>query len=211
MRLKTRLFSQSSVLNTLSYFFRFKPALKKPPPTTPRTPAPRANNNAATESLQVFCRLRPTEDGCCVQVVNDTTVRLTVPESAVNFRPGACREYQYSFKKIFTQIHHQKDVFNTVALPLVENLIRGRNGLMFTYGVTGSGKTYTMTGQESGDGILPRCLDVLFNTISDYQAKKYVFKPDRMNGFEVQSEADALREQEEVLRGTYSKGCKLKK
>jgi kinesin family protein 23 len=190
---------------------------RKAPPTTPRTPARSrtrlvANCGAATsESLQVFCRLRPTEDASCVQVVNDTTVRVTVPESAVNFRPGACREYRYSFKKIFTQIHHQKDVFDVVARPLVENLIRGKNGLLFTYGVTGSGKTYTMTGQESGDGVLPRCLDVLFNTISDYQAKRYVFKPDRMNGFEVQSEADASREQAELLKGVYPKRGKLKK
>lgn len=39
---------------------------------------------------------------------------------------------------------------------------------------------------------MPRCLDVLFKTISDYQAKKYVFKPDRLNGFEILSEADAM-------------------
>lgn len=129
----------------------------------------------------------------------------------MNFRIAACREYQFTFKKIFTEIHNQKDVFNIVARPLVENLIKGKNGLLFTYGVTGSGKTYTMTNHKSSVGILPRCLDVLFNTISDYQAKKFVFKPDRMNGFEVQSETDALREQEDMLRGTHSKGGKLKK
>ena len=63
---------------------------------------------------------------------------------------------------------------------------------MFSYGVTGSGKTYTMTGNKQYRGIMPRCLDVLFKTISDYQAKKFVFKPDRLNGFEILSEADAM-------------------
>lgn len=47
-------------------------------------------------------------------------------------------------------------------------------GLLFTYGVTGSGKTYTMTGSPKDQGILPRCLDVIFNTIGSQQAKKYV-------------------------------------
>lgn len=48
------------------------------------------------------------------------------------------------------------------------------------------------SGNKQNRGIMPRCLDVLFKTISDYQAKKYVFKPDRLNGFDISSEADAM-------------------
>lgn len=43
---------------------------------------------------------------------------------------------------------------------------------------------------------MPRCLDVLFKTINDYQTKKFVFKPDRLNGFEILSEADAKLERQ---------------
>ena len=38
------------------------------------------------------------------------------------------------------------EVFQRVGLPLVEDLLEGKNGLLFTYGVTGSGKTHTMQG-----------------------------------------------------------------
>ena len=38
---------------------------------------------------------------------------------------------------------------------------------MFTYGATCSGKTFTIQGETDNPGILPRALDVLFNTISD--------------------------------------------
>lgn len=48
------------------------------------------------------------------------------------------------------------------------------SGLLFTYGITSSGKTYTMTGHPKDQGILPRALDVLFNSIGGLQAKKYV-------------------------------------
>lgn len=58
--------------------------------------------------------------------------------------------------------------------------------------LSGSGKTYTMNGEPHNGGIMPRCIDVIFNTISNYQAKKYVFKPDKMNGFEIQDESDAV-------------------
>ncbi len=46
--------------------------------------------------------------------------------------------------------------------------------LLFAYGVTGSGKTHSMTGTPQDPGVLPRCLDVIFNSIDTLQAKKYV-------------------------------------
>ena len=46
--------------------------------------------------------------------------------------------------------------------------------LLFAYGVTSSGKTHTMNGSPSDQGILPRCLDVMFNSIDAFQSKKYV-------------------------------------
>lgn len=47
-------------------------------------------------------------------------------------------------------------------------------GLLFTYGVTGSGKTFTMTGSPGEGGLLPRSLDMLFNSIGPLQAKRFV-------------------------------------
>lgn len=47
-------------------------------------------------------------------------------------------------------------------------------GLLFAYGVTNSGKTFTMTGEQDQPGILPRVMDVLFNTIAEVQAPKNV-------------------------------------
>ena len=47
-------------------------------------------------------------------------------------------------------------------------------GLLFAYGITNSGKTYTMSGEPDQPGILPRIMDVLFNTIADVQTPKCV-------------------------------------
>jgi kinesin family protein 23 len=63
-----------------------------------------------------------------------------------------------------------------------------------------------MTGVPQNGGIMPRCLDVIFNSISSYQAKKFIFKPDRMNGFDIQNEKDAMMDyQKEVC---YAKSLK---
>ncbi|ESO95063.1 hypothetical protein LOTGIDRAFT_117487, partial [Lottia gigantea] len=153
----------------------------------------------------VYCRIRPIgnpDDEICVQVLSETTVQLN-PTEAATIRNGQVKELQYTFQHVFDEYTSQKAIFDYVALPTVEDLLHGKNGLLFTYGITSSGKTFTMTGSPKDQGILPRCLDVLFNSIDDYQVKKYVFKPDRMNSFEVQTEVDAMleRQKREILPG----------
>lgn len=63
-----------------------------------------------------------------------------------------------------------------MGLPLISDLLSGKNSLLFTYGVTGSGKTYTMLGNQYEYGLLQVSLDTLFNSISQKQARKNVNK-----------------------------------
>ncbi|KRY38460.1 Kinesin-like protein KIF23 [Trichinella spiralis] len=107
-----------------------------------------------------------------------------------------------AFSYVFDEFVTQQMVFDRVAFELVEDLLQGKNGLLFTYGITGSGKTYTMTGNPMDIGILPRCLDVIFNSIGQYQSKKHVFIPDKTNGFMVQTEAAAALESDPQLLAT---------
>uniref|UniRef100_A0A670IVW8 Kinesin motor domain-containing protein n=1 Tax=Podarcis muralis TaxID=64176 RepID=A0A670IVW8_PODMU len=62
----------------------------------------------------------------------------------------------------------------------------------------GDGKTHTMTGSPGGGGLLPCCLDMIFNSIGSLQAKQYVFKLDDRNGIEVQCDVDALLERQKL-------------
>lgn len=169
-----------------------------------RTPA-RSRQNLAQgdrEPVHVYCRLRPMQrdsDLPCLKIISPTTLLLSPPASAITYRNESNKTMKYTFKEVFPPEASQQEVFDKVALPLVEGLIRGKNGLLFTYGVTGSGKTFTMTGEAQSCGILPRCLNVIFKTINDYQAHKYVFKPDKMNMFDVQTEAEAMLERQHEL------------
>ncbi|XP_063781580.1 kinesin-like protein KIF23 isoform X5 [Pseudophryne corroboree] len=172
-----------------------KPTRNRPP----WRPPPKKPNTGQKEPVGVYCRVRPLsppDQECCIEVINETTVQLHPPDGCKVTRNGEYKETQYSFKQVFGVLVTQKDLFDDVAKPLVEDLIRGKNGLLFTYGVTGSGKTYTMTGSPGQGGLLPRCLNMIFNSISPFQAKRYVFKTDDRNGIEVQNEVDALLERQ---------------
>ncbi|XP_072326530.1 kinesin-like protein KIF23 isoform X6 [Scyliorhinus torazame] len=165
---------------------------------TPRRPLKKPSNNLK-DPVGVYCRVRPltTEDTeCCVELISNSTIQLHPPDGIRVNRNGEFKEMQYSFKEVFGAFTTQKELFNVVARPLVEDLIHGKNGLLFTYGVTGSGKTHTMTGSPGDGGLLPRCLDMIFCSIGPFQAKRYVFKPDDKNTMEVQGDVDALLERQ---------------
>ncbi|KAJ8417191.1 hypothetical protein AAFF_G00284180 [Aldrovandia affinis] len=167
----------------------------------PRKPAPKKPSNNQKDPVGVYCRVRPlsAEDGeCCIDVISNTTIQLHAPDGLKANRNGEFKETQYSFKKVFGLKTSQVELFEDVAKPLVNDLIHCKNGLLFTYGVTGSGKTFTMTGSPGQGGLLPRSLDMIFNSIGPYQAKRFVFKTDDKNGMEVQNQVDALLDRQRI-------------
>ena len=87
-------------------------------------------------------------------------------------------------KKTFTFDHTydwratQELIFNQTALPILESIMEGYNGTIFAYGQTGTGKTYTMEGNdnETDKGIIPRSIDWIFNNIKNYPAQQFLVR-----------------------------------
>eukprot|EP01136_Pigoraptor_vietnamica_P028874 Opistho-1_new@86822 len=121
------------------------------------------------EPIRVFLRLKPlsldvggrAERGCVEYETAENRVTLLPPDGARNGKDAQ----HYFFSRVFAPETTQADFFENTALPLVADLARGRNGLMFAYGITNSGKTFTIQGTKGDAGVLPRALDVLFNSI----------------------------------------------
>ncbi|XP_041715467.1 kinesin-like protein KIF23 isoform X6 [Coregonus clupeaformis] len=166
---------------------------------TPRRPALKKTSHTQKDPVGVYCRIRPlgaADEECCIDMISSTTIQLHAPDGIKANRNGEYKETQYSFKKVFGIQTSQIELFEDVAKPLVDDLIHCKNGLLFTYGVTGSGKTFTMTGSPGEGGLLPRSLDMLFNSIGPLQAKRFVFRADDKNGMEIQGQVDALLERQ---------------
>ncbi|KAK6317684.1 hypothetical protein J4Q44_G00109750 [Coregonus suidteri] len=166
---------------------------------TPRRPAPKKPSSNQKDPVGVYCRVRPLgveDEECCIEVISNTTIQLHAPDGLKANRNGEFKETQYSFQKVLGIKTSQMELFQDIAKPLVDDLIHSKNGLLFTYGVTGSGKTFTMTGSPGQGGLLPRSLDMIFNSIGPYQAKRFVLKTDDKNGMEVQNQVDALLERQ---------------
>ncbi|XP_051176813.1 kinesin-like protein KIF23 [Leptopilina boulardi] len=174
-----------------------KSARSKPSSSARKIPGHRHRYNLQIgDPVQVFCRLRPIQlrnELSYMKVISDKTIAIYPPESSTNSRSTG-KEILTTFTRVFPSETSQSEIFHIIALPLIENLFQGKNSLLFTYGITGSGKTFTMMGNEREGGIMPRTLDVIFNSIANYQTKKFIFKPDKLNGFEVQGEKEAFQD-----------------
>ncbi|EYB87625.1 hypothetical protein Y032_0259g486 [Ancylostoma ceylanicum] len=145
------------------------------------------------DAVEVVCRLTPYYGPTpCLAIAEDNIVKV-VPPPGMQRRDGSpYMQKNYEFGYVFDENDRQQTVFERCAVDLIGHLLEGKNGLLFTYGVTGSGKTYTMTGKPTPDetGLLPRTLDVVFNSI-DNKVDRCVFYPNGRNGFGIRSKVDA--------------------
>ncbi|KAK4378999.1 hypothetical protein RND71_000861 [Anisodus tanguticus] len=92
-------------------------------------------------------------------------------------------EFDLSFDRVFYQGSEQADIYEFLALPIVQGALDAINGTIITYGQTGAGKTYSMEGPSIVDcesrkkGLLQRVVDGLFEAImKSEKPNKYTIK-----------------------------------
>ena len=86
----------------------------------------------------------------------------------------------FSFDKIFTPKNTQEDIHSSIGSRLVEDIMAGYNGTILTYGQSGSGKTYTMYGEDIFDenkkGIIPRIVCEIFKRMEKIEDVDFTVK-----------------------------------
>lgn len=71
----------------------------------------------------------------------------------------------FTFDETFAESNETKEVYDSMAKGMVRSVVKGYNGVIFTYGQTASGKTYTMqgSGMHGGDvGLLQMAASDIF-------------------------------------------------
>jgi hypothetical protein len=74
--------------------------------------------------------------------------RVLASDSPVGGLLPCCR---YTFSKIFAAETTQNDLFTDTTIPLLQDVLLGESALLFTYGVTNAGKTFTVQVRNEGD------------------------------------------------------------
>ncbi|XP_062076866.1 kinesin-like protein KIN-7D, mitochondrial [Humulus lupulus] len=119
----------------------------------------------------------------------------------------------YAFDKVFGPHTNSQDVYEVAAKPVVKAAMEGVNGTVFAYGVTSSGKTHTMHGDQNAPGVIPLAIKDVFSIIQDTPGREFLL---RVSYLEIYNEVinDLLDPTGQNLRvredaqGTYVEGIK---
>jgi Kinesin motor domain len=128
--------------------------------------------------FQVILRVRPSTDpdaSTTIQIVGETKVRTHPPPSSYSGVPK-----EYTFDRVLGPDASQQIAYEQTAAPLVSRVLKGGSVLLFCYGVTNAGKTYTVHGTGSSSnsnstsaivapepswGIMPRVLHDMYTRV----------------------------------------------
>ncbi|KAA8536054.1 hypothetical protein F0562_028532 [Nyssa sinensis] len=119
----------------------------------------------------------------------------------------------YAFDKVFGSSTTSQEVYDVAARPVVRAAMEGVNGTVFAYGVTSSGKTHTMHGDQNSPGVIPLAIKDVFSIIQDTPGREFLL---RVSYLEIYNEVinDLLNPTGQNLRiredaqGTYVEGIK---
>ncbi|CCE62768.1 hypothetical protein TPHA_0D01270 [Tetrapisispora phaffii CBS 4417] len=74
---------------------------------------------------------------------------------------------EFRLDRIFDCDVSNLEIYSELCKPLIDKLAMGYNATLFAYGMTGSGKTFTMSGTQEDTGLIPLSISHLFNTINE--------------------------------------------
>ncbi|KAK4542582.1 hypothetical protein LTR36_006630 [Oleoguttula mirabilis] len=139
------------------------------------------HHRPSTALFDVYLRLRPSSALDKERFLDVEQTDANTPPTHITIKPPANDQRKraverFAFTRVFEEHAGQRELFeSTGVLPLVEGVLgapgrEGRDGLVATLGVTGSGKSHTILGSKSQRGITQLTLDVLFQQTAPYLA-----------------------------------------
>ncbi|XP_016966683.1 kinesin-like protein KIF3A [Drosophila biarmipes] len=124
------------------------------------------------ENVRVVVRTRPMDkselsagalSAISVDKIN-RAITVIKPNATANEPPKT-----YYFDNVFDGGSNQMDLYVDTARPIVDKVLEGYNGTILAYGQTGTGKTYTMSGNPESPqtkGIIPNAFAHIFGHIA---------------------------------------------
>ncbi|TBU48538.1 kinesin-domain-containing protein [Dichomitus squalens] len=126
------------------------------------------------DKVLVSIRIRPSENPSAWDVTTSTqprTIKL-LPQHA---KSAATPPQDFRFDEILTGSEN-KPVYTAVARSHVCAAMDGYNAVVFAYGQTASGKTFTLSGDDAQPGIIARAMKDVFAYIKRTPAREYLLR-----------------------------------
>ncbi|XP_060806245.1 kinesin-like protein Klp68D [Amyelois transitella] len=110
---------------------------------------------ALNECVKVVVRCRPLSEREKKEGY-DEVVKVWPERGAVQVYNPKGEDKLFTYDAAYDSIADTQTIYDEMVRPLVASVLDGFNGCVFAYGQTGTGKTHTMEGTPSDEGIIPR-------------------------------------------------------
>ena len=140
-------------------------------------------HQAASESIQVACRVRPL-NASEVRRGDAVSVTMNKTENTVQCGFESTSQHTFPFDQVFGKEVTNEVVYEDLCAPIVDSVLDGINGSIMAYGQTGGGKTYTMFGEGKNEGMAPRIMSHIYEKISECPKSEFAFDV-RMSALEI--------------------------
>ncbi|KAJ3008912.1 hypothetical protein NUW54_g2975 [Trametes sanguinea] len=126
------------------------------------------------DKVLVSIRIRPSENPSAWDITTATKPK-TIKLQQQYAKSAATAPQDFRFDEILTGSEN-KPVYNAVARSHVCAAMDGYNAVIFAYGQTASGKTFTLSGDEDQPGIIPRAMKDVFAYIRRTPNREYLLR-----------------------------------
>mmetsp|Transcript_13440 Transcript_13440/g.20312 ORF Transcript_13440/g.20312 Transcript_13440/m.20312 type:complete len:990 (+) Transcript_13440:473-3442(+) len=113
--------------------------------------------------IRVYARCRPFNDK---DPEPQETITHFIDDTSMKVVPLNDREERvYNFNRVFRPDSSQDEVFKDTK-DLIRSSLDGYNVCIFAYGQTGTGKTWTITGKQGQEGLVPKAIREVYDLIN---------------------------------------------
>lgn len=119
------------------------------------------------DKVQVLIRFRPLIK---TELIINPLSCVDLTDTEVTLYSCNSNTLIFSFDKVLNSMSSQSETFSSGPEQIVESVMNGFNGTIFTYGQIASGKTYTMFGESRDNerlGMIPRAIKKIFDFIEN--------------------------------------------
>ncbi|EGO19218.1 hypothetical protein SERLADRAFT_453721 [Serpula lacrymans var. lacrymans S7.9] len=131
------------------------------------------NDYGREDKVLVSVRIRPTNSHSAWD--RSATMNRSVKLQPQYAKSTATPPQEFHFDEVLTGSEN-KPIYNAVARSHVCAAMDGYNSVIFAYGQTASGKTFTLSGSEEQPGIIPRAMKDVFAYIRRTSTREYLLR-----------------------------------
>ncbi|KAK3943670.1 kinesin motor domain-containing protein [Diplogelasinospora grovesii] len=133
-------------------------------------------------------------------------------------------EFRRRRDNVFTTHDDNSRVYDHIAKRLVRRVMEGYHGTVFAYGMTGTGKTFSMQGTASSPGVIPLAITDIFSYIRETPSREFLLRVSYLeiynekihdllsmptgNGIGANQAQEEIKLREDAKRGVYASPLK---